>query len=461
MIRLFRHFVSLGMVLIALAEFALFTQVALFAAQHYYQGHPTYHAIGAVYRPWLFAAVLTFLHSIFGLYDWSWTRGPISLITRLGGSLLVSALLFGVGITLFPAPFLLNSGLLVALGMAGLFSALIRLLFMEFGKINLFRRRVLVLGTGTRAAVFEQIIAQGEDKGIEVVGYLPVGEAHRYVPQERILDESGSLYEIAQKYRIAEIVVAIRQRRGGGMPLADLLECKLRGLPTAEMADFCERQTGLLPLGSLNTSWIIFSDGFTPGSSRDTVKRLFDICISAAFLILFLPLILLTILLLKMESRGPVFYTQVRVGQFGHPFTILKFRSMYVDAEKNGLPVWARNNDDRITRVGRFIRRTRIDELPQIINVFLGHMSFVGPRPERPYFVDELSAQIPYYHARHSVKPGITGWAQVNFPYGASVEDAMRKLEYDLYYVKNHSLFLDILILVSTVQVVILGAGVR
>lgn len=243
--------------------------------------------------------------------------------------------------------------------------------------------------------------------------------------------------------------------------MTELLECKLRGLRILDLPGFFERQTGILPLESINASWMIFSEGFTMGSARDMVKRLFDLLVSGSFLLLFMPLMVLTALLVRMESKGSVFYTQERVGQFGKPFTIYKFRSMFTDAEKDGLPVWARRKDDRTTRVGRFIRRARIDELPQVLNVFLGQMSFVGPRPERPYFVNELSAQIPYYHARHSVKPGITGWAQVRFSYGASVEDAMHKLQYDLYYVKNHSLFLDFMILLQTTQVVVLGKGVR
>jgi exopolysaccharide biosynthesis polyprenyl glycosylphosphotransferase len=195
--------------------------------------------------------------------------------------------------------------------------------------------------------------------------------------------------------------------------------------------------------------------------ARDVVKRLFDLFVSGLLLLFTLPIMIVTGLLIRLESRGPIFYSQERVGQYGLTFTIFKFRSMYTDAEKDGRPIWAAANDDRTTRVGRFIRRVRIDELPQTINVFLGQMSFVGPRPERPYFVNELAAQIPYFHARHSVKPGITGWAQVCFPYGASVEDAMSKLQYDLYYVKNHSLFLDLMILLQTAQVVVLGKGVR
>jgi sugar transferase (PEP-CTERM system associated) len=351
---------------------------------------------------------------------------------------------------------------LVGILVAGLASVLIRLLFMEWDKTDLFKKRILVLGTGSRAAKIEEMASTGEAQGLYVVGYMPLGTSHHYVPRDRVLDEEhGSLFETATRLGASEIVVAVRERRGGGLPMTDLLECKLRGLHILDLPAFFERQTGILPLEAINASWMIFSEGFSQGSARDVVKRMFDLLISGSFLLFAFPIMLLAGLFIRMESRGPVFYTQERIGQFGHPFTIYKFRSMFTDAEKDGLPVWARQKDDRTTRVGRFIRRTRIDELPQILNVFLGHMSFVGPRPERPYFVNELAAQIPYYHARHSVKPGITGWAQVKFPYGASVEDAMNKLQYDLYYVKNHSLFLDLMVLLQTTQVVVLGKGVR
>ncbi|MBI5330826.1 MAG: TIGR03013 family PEP-CTERM/XrtA system glycosyltransferase [Betaproteobacteria bacterium] len=461
MIRLFRHFIPLSLLLLAGLEFLLFLEIAEFSAENYFQGHGAHDAYGAGYRPWLFAAVLTLMNSVFGLYEWGWTRGPLAMTSRVLGSLAVTTLLYAGASRFLTDPFLIRSGMVAAIAMSGLTSLLIRLLFMEFGKTDMFKRRVLVVGAGTRAAALDDIIAAGEDKGILVVGYLPMGSPHRYVAEDRVIDEEGSIYEIARRLRVEEIVVAIRQRRQGGMPSAELLECKLRGIPVSEMANFCERQTGLIPLGSLNTSWIIFADGFAPGSLRDSIKRLFDLLVSGLFLLATGPVMLLFFVLIKLESRGPALYTQVRVGQNDEPFTIYKFRSMRTDAEKDGVPIWARKNDNRITRVGAFIRRTRIDELPQILNVFLGHMSFVGPRPERPYFVDELASQIPFYRARHSVKPGITGWAQVKFPYGASVEDAMHKLEYDLYYVKNHSLFLDFSILLQTVQVVVLGKGVR
>jgi sugar transferase (PEP-CTERM system associated) len=384
-----------------------------------------------------------------------------SLLLRIAGSFLVAAVLIALGGRALATAFPVGSEYVTSMTLATLVAVLIRLLFMEWGKTEMFKKRVLVLGTGSRAAKIEELVHTGKAQGLTITGYLPLGAVHNYVPHERIIAEEGSLFEIATRRGAGEIVVAVRERRGGGLPMSELLECKLRGLEILDLPAFFERQTGILPLEAINASWMIFAEGFTTGSARDIVKRLFDLLVSGFFLLMFMPVMLLTGLLIRLESKGPVFYTQERVGQFGKSFTIYKFRSMFTDAEKDGLPVWARQKDDRTTRVGRFIRRTRIDELPQVVNVFLGHMSFVGPRPERPYFVSELSAQIPYYHARHSVKPGITGWAQVRFPYGASVDDAMNKLQYDLYYVKNHSLFLDLMILLQTTQVVVLGKGVR
>jgi len=462
MIRFFRHYIPMSMLLLTVVEFLVFAYISSFFADRY--GSPQIMALGEAdaYKPWMFAAILTLLNSTFGLYDWEWTKGLMSLLTRVGGSFFVSAGLLAMGGQFLPQVFPLGAEYIGGIIVAGLASVLIRLLFMEWGKTDLFKKRILVLGTGSRAAKIESMTTTGEAQGLCIVGYMPLGSSHHYVPHDRVLDDgAGSLFETATNLGVTEIVVAVRERRGGGLPMADLLECKLRGLNIMDLPAFFERQTGILPLEAINASWMIFSEGFTQGSTRDVVKRFFDLMVSGTFLLVALPIMLIAGLLIRLESRGPVFYTQERIGQFGHPFTIYKFRSMFTDAEKDGLPVWARLKDDRTTRVGRIIRRTRIDELPQILNVFLGHMSFVGPRPERPYFVNELAAQIPYYHARHSVKPGITGWAQVKFPYGASVEDAMNKLQYDLYYVKNHSLFLDLMILLQTTQVVVLGKGVR
>jgi sugar transferase (PEP-CTERM system associated) len=461
MIRFFRHYIPVSMLMLTLVEFILFVFISDFASGRYGDGVTLAGEAGTAFKPWLFAATLTLINSTFGLYDWEWTKGLRSLLLRIGGSGLVVAGVLALGASMFPALFPAGGEYIASLVVAALTALLIRLLFMEWDKTDHFKKRILVLGTGSRAAKIEEIAASGEAQGLSIVGYLPLGATHRYVPHDRVIEEEGSIFEIAMARNVEEIVVAVRERRGGGLPMSELLECKLRGLAVLDLPAFFERQTGILPLESINASWMIFAEGFTTGSTRDVVKRLFDLLVSSVFLLLFMPLMALTALLIRLESKGPIFYTQERVGQFGKPFTIYKFRSMFANAEKDGLPVWARQKDDRTTRVGRFIRRTRIDELPQVVNVFLGHMSFVGPRPERPYFVNELAAQIPYYHARHSVKPGITGWAQVRFCYGASVEDAMNKLQYDLYYVKNHSLFLDFMILLQTTQVVVLGKGVR
>jgi sugar transferase (PEP-CTERM system associated) len=245
------------------------------------------------------------------------------------------------------------------------------------------------------------------------------------------------------------------------MPLQELLDCKVSGIDVYDIATHFEKNLGQIRVGYVNPGWLIFGDGFDQGVVRTAVKRAFDISCSAILLVLAAPVMLLSALAIKLDSPGPVLYRQERVGLNGRRFSIAKFRSMREDAEKEGRPRWATANDDRVTRVGRLIRLLRIDELPQIFNVLRGDMSLVGPRPERPFFVDQLQQQVPYFAVRHSVKPGVTGWAQVRYPYGSSVEDAIQKLQYDLYYVKNHSLFLDIVILFETVVVVLTGKGAR
>ncbi|MFY7975234.1 MAG: exopolysaccharide biosynthesis polyprenyl glycosylphosphotransferase, partial [Rubrivivax sp.] len=211
----------------------------------------------------------------------------------------------------------------------------------------------------------------------------------------------------------------------------------------------------------LNASWLIFGDGFNQGALRTFVKRVFDIFCALLLTLVSAPIMVITAFAIKLESRGPVFYRQERVGLEGKPFMVTKFRSMRTDAEKDGKPRWATQNDDRVTRIGHIIRRLRIDELPQLFNVLNGEMSLVGPRPERPFFVEQLTQEIPFYAVRHSVKPGVTGWAQVRYHYGSTVEDSQEKLQYDLYYVKNHTLFLDLVVLFETVGVVLTGKGAR
>ena len=257
----------------------------------------------------------------------------------------------------------------------------------------------------------------------------------------------------------SEIVIATEDRRG--LPVHQLVQCRLAGITVLDYLDFYERESGRVDISALTPSWFIFSSGFRTGAVVDAVKRAFDMLLCLLMLVAVLPLMAFTALAIALDSKGPILYRQERVGLHGRSFVLLKFRSMTTDAERDGAPIWAAKRDPRVTRIGWVIRKLRIDELPQLYNVLRGDMSFVGPRPERPYFVDRLAESIPYYLERHSVKPGITGWAQVHYPYGASLEDAKQKLSYDLFYLKNRGLFLDLIVLIRTVRVVLWPDGAR
>ena len=340
-------------------------------------------------------------------------------------------------------------------------SVVVRAAFHKWNNLGVFKSRVLVLGTGSRVMKLAEYAQRNANH--RVIGYVALQPARHYVPLPHVLPMTpgDSLLSVVEKYAIDRIVVAVRDRRGGGFPVQQLLECKMKGVEIIEMPTFFEREYRQVLLESLNPSWMVLGDGFRQGQLGNAVKRLFDLTVSGTLLLLTLPVMLVAALCIYLESGGPVLFRQERVGQGGRIFTLYKLRSMRSDAERDGTPQWAKVGDDRSTVVGRFIRKWRIDELPQIFNVFQGEMSFVGPRPERPFFVDQLEKQIPFYALRHSAKPGITGWAQVRYQYGASVDDAIEKLQYDLYYVKNHGLFLDIMILISTVEVVLWGKGSR
>ena len=321
--------------------------------------------------------------------------------------------------------------------------------------------RVLVLGTGPEARLVEASLASESPPGIRLVGFYALEKMQETaVSAHRIIARGGSLDETVRTLGVNEIIVAVRQQRGGVLPLRALLDCRLDGIQITDLARFFERVHGQVPIESLKVSWLIYGNGYRQDWMRSFVKRSFDLLASAALLLIALPIMAVTALIILLESGAPVIYRQQRVGYRGVPFTVLKFRSMARDAEKNG-HVWAVVNDSRVTPFGRIIRRCRIDELPQLVNVLKGQMSFVGPRPERPEFVAMLTEQIPFYAVRHSVKPGITGWAQVRYSYGATVEQTVKKLEYDLYYVKNHTLVLDLVILLETIRVVVLGEGAR
>jgi sugar transferase (PEP-CTERM system associated) len=327
---------------------------------------------------------------------------------------------------------------------------------------SIFKRSVLVYGAGINANRIAQLRRRTDTHGFEVIGYVPASNEERIVRADRVMSGEKSLSDLSKALEIDEIVVAMDDRRQQ-FPLKDLLNCRLSGVEITELATFLERETGKVYLDILVPSWMIFSSGFRRDLMRLYSERTFDVLASLLLLLIASPVMLLTMLAIKLEEgiRAPVFYGQLRVGFAGRAFRVLKFRSMRVDAEKDGRARWAQANDDRVTYVGRFIRKTRIDELPQLLNVLRGQMSFVGPRPERPEFVQKLAETIPYYSERHAVKPGITGWAQLCYPYGASEKDAIEKLQYDLYYVKNHGLLFDILILLQTVEVILLGKGAR
>jgi len=296
---------------------------------------------------------------------------------------------------------------------------------------------------------------------MNLVGFFALDKVHEMaVSSQRVIARGGPLEQVARQLRIDEIIVAVRQQRGGVLPLRSLLDCRLGGVRVTDLSRFFERVHGQVPIESLKVSWLIYGNGYRQNWRRTFMKRVFDILVAAVLLVLTLPIMFIVALMILLEDGGPIVYRQQRVGARGAVFTLLKFRSMSKNAEK-GNAVWASVNDDRVTRVGKFLRRTRVDELPQLLNVLKGEMSFVGPRPERPEFVAMLTERIPFYAVRHSVKPGLTGWAQVRYSYGATVEQSVKKLEYDLYYVKNHTLVLDLVILLETVRVVLLGEGAR
>lgn len=336
-----------------------------------------------------------------------------------------------------------------------------RIIAMYTSPAGLMRQRVLIFGTGTRAKMVGRDLLKS-DPTVDLVGYYAgPNEQEAMVSAWGLLSMTNSLTDIVAEQQVDEIVVALTERRGGSMPLRELLDCKLQGVRVVDIETHFERTLGQIRLESLSAGWLIFGDGFGSGWVRAATKRIFDIICASVLIVLTLPIMLVTALLILLEDGFPILYRQERVGLNGRLFDVVKFRSMQKDAEKDGQPRWAAASDDRVTKIGRVIRKLRIDELPQLFSVLKGTMSMVGPRPERPYFVDRLTQEIQFYAVRHSVKPGVTGWAQVRYQYGASVEDAAEKLQYDLYYVKNHSLLLDVVVMFETIGVVLMRKGAQ
>jgi sugar transferase (PEP-CTERM system associated) len=412
-----------------------------------------------------FAAIMTGLGTAFGLFR---TGERKSLGVVFSRTLLVLAVGFPIAyvfMTLVPDGGTARS----VLGYASLYTlasmVIVRPTVLAAVSAGAGPHRVLIVGTGPEALAVEQTIEQLGPQRPLVVGFYPTAAGEASMPalegRAPCFPSSVELATLVERFKVREVIVAVREQRGGVLPLRELLDCRITGVPVRDLSAFYERVRGEVPIDSLKASWLIYGDGFVQHSWRTFTKRAFDIVIGLALLILALPVLALAMIAIFMESGAPVFFRQERVGLGGRPFMCLKLRTMRADAERDGVPRWAVSNDARVTRVGKWLRKLRIDEIPQLINVLGGEMSLVGPRPERPTFVDQLREEIRFYDVRHSIKPGVTGWAQVRYSYGASVEDAQRKLQYDLFYVKNHSLALDVLILIETVRVVLFGEGAQ
>jgi len=421
-----------------------------------------YSAASGWAQSWVFVVMVLSAMMSMGLFNHRFRDRMAGIVLRISISVLAGGMLAVLVFTLWPGPRVSVSEIVTAAVISWLFLVLVRMAARNAIDESPFRRRVLVLGGGHNAALILNLRRRAEQRGFKLVGFVPAEGEDLQVPSERVVRVGESMRDYAVAEHIGEIVVAVEDRRRN-FPLRALLECRLAGIEIVDLASFLERETGRVYLEILSPSWLIFGGGCRNDALRRSLERLFDFIASGVFLCLVGPVMLLTALAIKLEDgfRAPVFYFQDRVGFQGRIVRLCKFRSMRTDAESDGRAHWASSHDERVTKVGSLIRKVRIDELPQLFNVFKGQMSFVGPRPERPEFVAQLAQSIPYYEDRHAVKPGITGWAQLCYPYGCCERDALEKLQYDLYYVKHHGLTFDLLILLQTVEVIVLGRGSR
>jgi sugar transferase (PEP-CTERM system associated) len=408
-----------------------------------------------------FAAVMLFSMSTLGMYQINFKEGIRNTLLRLMPAVAFGFATMTIIFYLVPDLYFGRGILLLVTAIAGVGILGVRILFYKSSEFKLLESRIIFIGVGSLAKECSDLAKNNlAYHKYNVIGFIQTSDEECCIPEKDILPLEESLMATALKYDVRELVVSVQNKRGGAFPIQELLKCKLNGIKVTDAATFFEREACQIRIDSLVPSWLVFGGGFDQSFFRTFSKRLFDLFASLLIFIISSPIMLITAICIYIEDGAPVFYRQERVGKDGHPFMVLKFRSMWNDAEKGMNPQWAQTNDPRVTRVGRIVRKLRIDELPQILNVLKGEMSFVGPRPERPFFVEKLCEEVPYYNERHTIKPGITGLAQVRYQYGASVEDSVQKLQYDLYYVKNNSLFLDFLIMIETLQVVLFGKGV-
>ena len=468
-IRIFGHYIHTPFLIMGVIEGALIVAGVFLAYWWRFDTLSSARGLALFPAALAYAAIVLVAMLAMGVYESHVREGYSGMILRTAVAVFMIGSL-GAAILLYLVPEVLRLGR-GTLALAAIASFVLIIVFripvLQLLNQEALKRRILVLGTGRRAAkIAFRMRRRYDQRSCAIVGYLPIDSDAGVVTEAggRVIQSNEPLPLFCRNHHIDEIVVAIDERRrrdkgGAGLPLDALMECRMLGIDVCDVQSFIERETGKLDVDLLQQSWVVFGDGFVHNRWRTASKRVFDLLVSSLLLLVSLPLIVVTILCIWVEGgfRGPILYRQMRVGLDGVPFEVAKFRSMRADAEADGKAVWAQRDDPRITRVGAVMRRMRIDELPQLLNVLKGEMSFVGPRPERPEFVEDLEPEIPYYAHRHRIKPGLTGWAQLCYPYGASLDDAKEKLQYDLYYLKNHSLLLDLIILMQTVDVVLAG----
>ena len=462
MIRLFKHYVPHAVLLLGLLDFMLLMAAAeggwILRARQI--GMDVDHIATRIAPLLSFSIAIQTAMIAVGVYGPEALQSIRYALARLLVAISLGVLFLSVMHFLLPDITLWRSNSLYAMGLSIALLLGIRILLGSMLGGEAFKRRLVVLGAGNRADRIREI-EQRKGSGFLVVGYIAMNDGVQVIPEAINRSAIYNLADFVVRLAASEVVLALEERRNA-LPLGDLLRIKTTGVHVNEISTFLERETGRVDLDSVNPSWLIFSDGFSAGRRLSSIaKRLFDVIASSILLLLTGPMILLAALLVKLDSKGPAFYRQQRIGLYGEEFWIVKLRTMRQDAELSGQAVWAEKDDPRITRLGYWLRKLRIDELPQTWTVLMGEMSFVGPRPERRQFVEDLEQHLRYYAERHMVKPGITGWAQINYPYGASIEDARNKLEYDLYYAKNYTPFLDLLILIQTLRVVLWPEGAR
>jgi sugar transferase (PEP-CTERM system associated) len=462
-LRIFNQYIPVRKIAFFFLESLFIGGMVILGAYLRFLGHPEafYQYEYLILKAVLIVACVQLSLYYFDLYDLKAFRSNIELGIRLLQSLGVSSILLAFLYYVFPPLVIWRGIFLISLGFIGVVIVSWRIIYNHILKTRQLDQRIMIVGSGPLASNIAKEIVEKMDTGFKLIGFITddperVGEK---LVNPSIIGDPSRIFDIATKENVDRIVVALEERRGK-FPDAQLLECKMRGMAIEEGIQFYEHLTGRLQVESLHPSSLIFSEGFRKSKLTMWTKRASEFVLSLIGLILLSPVILVLSLLIKIDSRGPVFYKQERVGERGKIFKPIKFRSMVEDAEVNG-PVWAEQNDKRITRVGRWMRKWRLDEIPQMFNVLKGDMSFVGPRPERPFFVEKLREQIPFYDQRLSVRPGVTGWAQIKYPYGANNKDALEKLKYDLYYIKNLSLLYDLIVIFETIKVVLFRKGAR